>query len=150
MEKTVARSELSYQFDLLARLLEITRENPFKIRSYKFASGVIRRLQKSKLTDSDIHDLCNIKGIGKAITDKSLEFLETGKISRLEELRETMPPSILSLATETDLSSDLISMIWKDLDFTAPEQILRFIEDRKAELKISEKEFKKATELLTS
>ncbi len=150
MEKTIGKLELSHQFRLFARLLEITRDNPFKIRSYRFASGVIRRLPKSKLTDSDIHDLCNIKGIGKAIVEKSLECLETGKISRLEELRETMPPSILSLATETDLPSDLISMIWKDLDFTAPEQILRFIEDRKVELKISEKEFKKATELLTS
>ncbi len=150
MGKTIGKSELSSQFKLFARLLEITRDNPFKIRSYRFASGVIGRLPKKALTERDIRELDSIKGIGKAILEKSLECLETGKIYRMEELRETMPPSILSLATETDLPSDLISMIWKDLDFTAPEQILCFIEDRKAELKISEKEFKKATELLTS
>ncbi len=149
-KKTVAKSELAHQFEQLARLLEVSRDNPFKVRSYRFASRVIKNQGTEKLSASTIQELSKIKGIGKAVVDKSLEYLEKGHMSKLEEVRESLPKAIGVLATESKLPAQLISMIWKDLDFTAPEQIMAFIEERKKELKISDNEFRRVKDLLTS
>lgn len=93
------REQLAAQFDLLSRLLRISRDNPFKIRSYEFAARTVRsRLSAGELTEQEIYDLSRLKGIGKAITEKSLEFLREGKISKISELGEAMPPAIFELA----------------------------------------------------
>ena len=150
VDNTVAKSELAHQFEQLARLLEVSRDNPFKVRSYRFASRAIKNQDADEFTSSTIQELSKIKGIGKAVVEKSLEYLEKGHMSKLEEIRESLPKAIGVLATESKLPAQLISMIWKDLDFTAPEQIIVFIEERRKELKISDNEFRRVRELLLS
>ncbi|AKI97264.1 hypothetical protein [Kosmotoga pacifica] len=142
-EKKASKRELSESFILLARLLEILRENPFKIRTYRFAARMIRNLPNETLTVRDIEELGKIKGIGKAIVKKSLEFLEKGEIGKLTEVKASFPDPILKLAIETKLPSKVIAVLWKDYDITTPEGILEFINNFKEVLKITESEKRK-------
>ncbi|OAA31009.1 hypothetical protein AT15_08515 [Kosmotoga arenicorallina S304] len=148
-KNTLLKLDLARQFEVLARLLEIMRENPFKIRTYRFAARIIRNHPKERLDEEDIRNLSELKGIGSAVVGKSLEYLKQGKISKLEEVKSLFPDSILKLSLETRLPSKVISVLWKDYDITTPESILEFLEDYKDVFKIPELEKKKIRDLFT-
>ncbi|TYB94711.1 MAG: DNA polymerase IV (family X)-like protein [Kosmotoga sp.] len=139
MKNSVSSDLLAKKFILLARLMEVSRDNPFKIRTYRFASRVIAN-KKSDLTRSEINALSNIKGIGNAIVEKSIEFLETGTIKKIEEIKERFPPTILKLVTETDIPLSIISAIWKDYMIVSEDEIIGFLAERREQLKLSQRQ----------
>ncbi|MBK8628130.1 MAG: hypothetical protein IPN86_22000 [Saprospiraceae bacterium] len=63
--------QIAGKFDLLAKLLELHDENPFKIKSY--ANAYLRVLENWKVTSSIMPkvELAAIKGVGTAIAEKS-------------------------------------------------------------------------------
>ena len=67
--------EIAYSFSLLADLMEIHGENPFKIKSYQNAYRTIRSLDKP-LGEFTQDDWSQTKGIGKAILGKIEELLQ--------------------------------------------------------------------------
>jgi len=135
------REQLAAQFDLLSRLLRISRDNPFKIRSYEFAARTVRsKLPDGELTEQEIHDLSRLKGIGKAITEKSLEFLREGKISKISELAGAMPPAIFELALDGIVDPETIAFMWKDAGLGESESILAFLRKQREDLKLSREE----------
>ncbi|MGC9384519.1 MAG: DNA polymerase IV (family X)-like protein [Kosmotogaceae bacterium] len=139
MKNSVSSNLLAKKFILLARLMEVSRDNPFKIRTYRFASRVIANI-KSDLTREDIKALSNIKGIGSAVVEKSVEFLETGSIKKIEEIKEGIPLTILKIVTETNIPSSIIAAIWKDYMIVTEDEILEFLESHKEQLKLSQKQ----------
>lgn len=68
----------------IADLLEIKKGNTamFKSRAYKKAGMALENLKE------DISKAGKVPGIGKGISEKINEYLKTGKIKYLEELRE--------------------------------------------------------------
>jgi DNA polymerase (family 10) len=119
--------------------MEVSRDNPFKIRTYRFASRVIANI-KSDLTREDIKALSNIKGIGSAVVEKSVEFLETGSIKKIEEIKEGIPLTILKIVTETNIPSSIIAAIWKDYMIVTSDEIIEFLSERREQLKLSQKQ----------
>jgi len=144
----VSKYQLAKQFQMLARLLEVLKENPFKIRAYYFAANTIGSLDKRELDLKDVQELSKIKGIGKAIVDKSKEFIETGKIRKLEEVRAKIPDTIRILAEQTTLPSKILAVMWKDYGITKKDDILSFLENYKKSLKLNDSELEKAKEVL--
>ena len=59
-------------------------QDPFKIRAYRKAAEIIRELDY-EVTSGE--EAMKLPGIGKGIAKKIDEFLQTGEIARLEELR---------------------------------------------------------------
>jgi DNA polymerase (family 10) len=139
MKNSVSSNLLAKKFILLARLMEVSRDNPFKIRTYRFASRVIANI-KSDLTREDIKALSNIKGIGSAVVEKSVEFLETGSIKKIEEIKEGIPLTILKIVTETNIPSSIIAAIWKDYMIVTSDEIIEFLSERREQLKLSQKQ----------
>jgi DNA polymerase (family 10) len=74
-------------------MLEMEEENPsimFKVRSYKAASDVITNLSSGideVYKNNGLKGLMQIPSIGKAIASKIEEYIVTGKIQYLEELK---------------------------------------------------------------
>ena len=62
-------------------------ENQFKSERYWHASDVLKVLEE-KVSHSD--DVKGLKGFGSSILNKIDEFIETGKIKRIEELSKSM------------------------------------------------------------
>jgi len=91
--------ELVAQLDELRRLTILDDQNPqsFRARAYDRA---VRRLRDSDedLTALPEAELQRRDGIGKAIAAKMREFFDTGRIAKLETLRERFPPAVQQLA----------------------------------------------------
>jgi DNA ligase (NAD+) len=61
----------------------IKEQSPFKAKIYKEAIEQIKNINGELSSANDIKDL---PGIGKAITEKLTEYIETGKVKNLEQL----------------------------------------------------------------
>jgi DNA polymerase/3'-5' exonuclease PolX len=77
--------EIAWALEALASLEgeEHGSQDPFKIRAYRKAAEIIRELDFEVTSGEEAKKL---PGIGKGIAKKIDEFLQTGKIERLEEL----------------------------------------------------------------
>jgi DNA polymerase (family 10) len=85
--------------DLLSEiqsLLELSGENPFRIRAFEKAAhqlagrdDLLERAQKGTLQE--------IPGVGKGIAEILVEFLLQGRCSVLEELKKSISPALLEL-----------------------------------------------------
>ena len=109
--------EIAQHFSLLADLLEVHGENPFKIKSYTNAADVIETLSRPVAEISD-DELYQIKGIGQAIGEKTRELLATGHIKALDKVLADTPEGIRELLKVSGLSAKKIGTIWKALDIT--------------------------------
>ncbi len=106
--------EIAKYFDLLAKLMELHEENPFKIRSYRNAYNILRQIN-DQVVDLDEKQLLEIPGIGKAIAKKIIALRERGTFDALEKMLEKTPPGILDLLKLKGLGPKKIRMIWKEL-----------------------------------
>lgn len=100
----------------LAKLTALEEGSPqaFKVRAYENAiagieaySGDIDGLTKAELT--------KIKGVGAATADKILELGSTGKVAKLETLREKYPPAFVELTKIPGLGPKTLVMIRSQL-----------------------------------
>jgi DNA polymerase/3'-5' exonuclease PolX len=89
---------LANAFDLLASL----EYNDYKCEAYSKAARTIKELD---FVITDVQQIAGLKGFGKSIISKTMEFLKTGTIRRLEQLQTT--DTNQSIAWTLDLLADL-------------------------------------------
>ncbi len=84
-------SEVARVFQDIAALLELKRENPFKIRAYQKVARSIKDLsvEVEQLVAED--RLKEVPGVGEAITKKITELVTTGKLDYYEKLKAEFP-----------------------------------------------------------
>ena len=87
--------------DMLRDLTELTMledgdPQSFRVRAYESAAQAISA-QATDLGKLTAKELQKIEGIGKSTADKIRELLETGKVAKLEALRQKHPPGVVAL-----------------------------------------------------
>lgn len=87
--------------DMLRDLAELTMleegdPQSFRVRAYESAAQAINA-QATDLDKMTAKELQKIEGIGKSTADKIRELLETGKVQKLEDLRQKHPRSVVAL-----------------------------------------------------
>ncbi len=102
-------------FEELADLSEIKGEVRFKVVAYHRAAETVRELGPEVLEKKSLAELKSIPGIGEGIARKILEFKETGNITRLEELREEIPPDLISLLQVSSLGPKRARLVYEEL-----------------------------------
>jgi len=107
--------EISKQFSLLSKLMEIHGENSFKSKTYSIAAYKIDQLTVELQTLSD-DKIFSINGIGEAIGKKILELNNTGKMKSLDELLLKTPEGILEMMTIKGIGPKKIAVIWKEMN----------------------------------
>lgn len=107
--KTVAKT-----FKLLSQLMELHEENPFKIKSIANASFKLDKLP-FKLAGKTIEEIEKIDGIGKSISSKIVELLETGSMKELNDLLALTPSGIVEMLGIKGIGPKKISVIWHEL-----------------------------------
>src|SRR5689334_14712491 len=82
----------------LAELTMLDEGDPqsFRVRAYESAAQAINA-QATDLGKMTAKELQKIEGIGKSTADKIRELLETGKVAKLEALRQKHPPGVVAL-----------------------------------------------------
>lgn len=112
----------------MADLLEIQGANPFRIRAYRNAVVTVQaqsRPLKSMVAAGE--DLTALPGIGKNVAAHVAELFETGRITRLEELAEEFPRSLVELMRLDGVGPKKARKLFDELD-------VRTVDDLEAEL----------------
>ena len=126
----MTNTEIASVFETIVSLLEIKGEKSFTIRAYQRAARTIERLPRdvdSMVRDGD--DLTEIPGIGKAISAKIAELVNTGEMSYLNRLRSEFPDGVLDLVRIPGLGPKTVVRIWKDLDVTSIDALELALDD---------------------
>jgi len=87
----MTNAEIAAIFEDIAGMLQLKKENIFKIRAYEKVARAINELQEpvEKLAAED--RLKEIPGAGEAITKKIQEMAATGKLAYYEKLKAEFP-----------------------------------------------------------
>lgn len=88
--------EVSRILEKIALYLEMKGENPFKIRAYQKAAGVIDNDFSHYKSDELLNQIKSTAGIGEKIYLLISEIIQTGKSQLLEKLEEEINPGVLS------------------------------------------------------
>lgn len=110
--------DLAETFQTIADLLEIKGENIYKILAYRKAADSLNNLGREAVDIAREDSLTSIPGVGKAISDKISELLDTGKLEFLEKLKQEVPASLADLLEVPDLGPKKVSLFWKQLGIT--------------------------------
>lgn len=131
----MTNKEIAASFNLLAKLMELKGENPFKIRSYQKAYALLRKLG-TPLTEMSSEEIQSLEGVGSAISAKIQELIDSGKMKTLERYKAEVPPGIQKLVMIKGLGPKKIMTAWKELGVeSATELLYACNENRLIELK---------------
>lgn len=105
---------ISRKLKLLGQLMELQDENPFKVKSILNAALKVDKLPFS-LANHPTAEIDQIDGIGKSISAKIIELLETGTLKELEALLAQTPHGIVEMLGIKGIGPKKIAIIWHEL-----------------------------------
>ncbi len=123
--------EISELFTRLGQLLEMTEENPFKIRAYYKAAENIDALGEDIETFSKEGRLCEIPGVGKAIEEKIQEYLKTGKVKAYEEVVKEVPETLLDVMRIPSVGPKKAKIFFDKLNVRSVDDLAKAVADGK-------------------
>ncbi len=131
----MTNKEIAKEFQTLAKVMEYQGENTFKIRSYDKAYNTLRKLDED-LSSKTVDQLQEIEGIGKAISLKIREVIDTGKLPLLERYKADLPEVVLNLMSVRGLGVKKVKQLVTELEIQSVGELLYAAqENRVAELK---------------
>lgn len=103
----------------LATLTELDEGSPnaFRVRAYQNAERAVLTLDGDVAAKS-ASDLAKVKDIGKSIAGRIREYLDTGRIERLEELRVKHPSAKVALMKVPGLGPKSVQLLEDELGIT--------------------------------
>jgi DNA polymerase (family 10) len=121
----VKNKEIAALFEEIADILELNGENRFRINAYRRGAqsltGIARDIEDVASDDA----LGEIPGIGKDLAAKITEYLETGVITYLEELRENTPRVLLDMLRVPGIGPKTALVIHDELSVKSLSQLAR-------------------------
>jgi DNA polymerase (family 10) len=103
--------QLSWIFSEIADILEIKSDNPFKVKAYRKAAHTLYNLPFSLELLNEKKKLKQLSGIGSAIADKIMEYMETGEIMFHQKLKTEIPVELIRLLKIPGLGPKKIQVI---------------------------------------
>ena len=109
--------------DVVQRLEELARltvvdegdPNSFRVRAYQNAARAVDTLE-GDVRDLSASQLAQVRGIGKSTAAKIRQFVDEGRIDKLEQLREKYPPGQLELMKVPGLGPKTVQLLAEVLD----------------------------------
>jgi DNA polymerase (family X) len=119
----VPNFELARLFYEMATLLEARDESVFRIRAYQRAAQTLETLTEDVAAIAARGALTALPAIGKDLAAKIQEYLETGRIAQLEQLREQLPPAFLTLLEIRGLGPRTARALYEQLGVDSVERL---------------------------
>ncbi len=126
----MSNTEVAGIFRLLAEVMELHNENPYKIRSYLNAARQIEMLDKD-LNEMTPEEIDAIPGVGEAISKKIQVILKTGSLPLLENYMQQTPAGIIELLQIKGLGGKKAGILWKKLGITTVDDLLKAAQEHK-------------------
>lgn len=100
----------------IALLLELKGEDRFKVSAYSRAARSIQQTTSDVVALVTKGEAKKIPGIGDALSKKLTEYVETGKLAFLEELRKSFPDGLLELFSIQGLGPSKVKALYEQMD----------------------------------
>ena len=109
--------EIIKRLGLIASLMELHGENPFKVRGY---SSAVYHIDKAdiQVSGKDRQELEKIEGVGKGIAGAIAEMNETGGSTVLKDLLDKTPEGLIPMLEINGFGPKKIRVIWQELGIT--------------------------------
>ena len=110
-----------------ADLLSILSEDPFKPRAYEKAARAVGGYPADVGT-LDLKGILSIPSVGKSIGEKIHEFLQTGSIATLDELRAQIPEGVRGMMAVPGLGPKKAMALYQELGISNVEELAHAVE----------------------
>ena len=128
----VHNKEISRLLNETADLLDIKGANEFRVRAYRNAARSVESLPRPAAEIvAEGEDLSKEDGIGKNLSGKIEEIVETGSLSQLQELKEELPPGLLELLDIPELGPRRAGQLHKELGVDGLDSLENAIDEGK-------------------
>jgi DNA polymerase (family 10) len=113
----MSNEAIAQQFLELADLTDFVGDSPFKSRAYRQAAQVLESLQSpiETLAENGADALAALPGIGEAIAEKILAYLQTGTIPKREELLQKVPAGVLEVMGVPGIGAKTARLLYQQL-----------------------------------
>jgi DNA polymerase (family 10) len=119
----MTNSEIAEVFQQIAEILEIKGENPFKIRAYLNAAAVIGKLGENLSDIVSGGEHLDVPGIGKDLSLKIKELVDTGRLAYYDELVKSVPEGLLELTKLRGLGPKKANLLYNDFNIKGIEEL---------------------------
>ncbi len=104
----------------------------FRANAYSAAAKAIGQMKESILAhEHDVKKLSQLKIIGESIAENILEYANSGKITRYEELKKIVPVDLLELMQVRGMGPSTIRQLHEKLHINNKEELLQALEENK-------------------
>lgn len=117
-----ANDEVAAAFAELADLMELSGGNKFRILANRRVSETVENLS-SDLENMSEKDLTELRGIGKGTAYKIVEFLKTGTMEQLEELRAVVPGGVREMTALPGVGPKKAMLLHTELGVSTLEEL---------------------------
>ena len=123
--------EIASLFQKMADILESKDDNPFKINAYRKAARILNDLTTDIEEIARSGKLQEIPGIGKGTAEKIVEYLETGTITKFEQLRKDISDDLINLLGIPSLGPKTVALLHRELKINSLEDLKQAIANEK-------------------
>src|SRR6266566_251705 len=115
-----------------SELLAIAGGDPYKPRAYEKAARSIGGYH-AELSDLDPKGILAIPNVGKSIGEKVQEYLQTGSIQAVEELRAQIPAGVRQLMQIPTLGPKKAMALYEELHIGSVEELMDAVHEHRLE-----------------
>ncbi len=110
-------------FDEIANLMELRRDDPFRIRAYRRAAQALMSIHESMEVMAKRGALEDIPGIGKILASEINELIDTGRLRYHDHLKSTVPEGLPDLLRLPSLTIQQARTLWQQHRITSLKQL---------------------------
>jgi DNA polymerase (family 10) len=110
-----------------ADLLSILSEDPFKPRAYEKAARAVGGYP-ADIAALDLKGILQVPSVGRSIGEKIQEFLQTGTIATLEELRALIPSGVRQMMSIPGLGPKKAMVLYRELGVSSVDELQHAVE----------------------
>jgi DNA polymerase (family X) len=125
----IKNREIADLLDRIADALEIKGELGFKVVAYRKASRILQDMTEDIESVTRDGRLETIPGIGSGLAGKIKEYVETGKMTKYQEVMKDVPEGLLGLLEIQGLGGKTIHLMHEELGVNGLDDLKRVIAD---------------------
>ncbi len=109
------KNDIAGVLDEIATFMELTGENPFKIRAYSAGARILENMTEDLGELIDSGKLADIPGLGEALVDKISTLRRDGVLPFHQKLKASIPAGLLDVMQIPGLGPKKVRALWTQL-----------------------------------
>ena len=106
------KNDIASVLDEIATFMELTGENPFKIRAYSAGARILENMTEDLGELIDGGKLADIPGLGEALVDKITTLRRDGVLPFHQKLKASIPAGLLEVMQIPGLGPKKVRALW--------------------------------------